>query len=252
MTILNMARRQARKWGLECTRADEWSLWNLRLRRYLEQHEIKTVLDVGANDGGYATELLQSGWRGKILSFEPLPEVQQRLEEKASRHEHWSIAPPAALSDRTGKATFHETGNSYSSSLLQPTDSHLGAAPDSGVIRSIEVDTIRLDDFLETIAPDRFFLKLDVQGAEALVLAGATEALRRSVMGVQMELSLVELYQDQRPSKELEAMLHDLGFRCWDILPGFRNPDTMRLLQYDGIYFRGCRIERRSVDRPGP
>ena len=87
-------------------------------------------------------------------------------------------------------------------------------------------------------------MKLDVQGFEHKVLQGAGQVLRR-VAGIQLELSLVPLYDGEHL---FHPMLHDLeerGYELWSVIPGFVDPDTGRLLQLDAIFFRK---ELRSVE----
>jgi hypothetical protein len=98
---------------------------------------------------------------------------------------------------------------------------------------------MRLDTYLasEHIA-GAAFLKLDVQGAEMMVLSGATDSLKRSIAGIQVEMSLDALYEGQSSAWEIDRFLQEQGFRCWDMIPGFVDPSTLRLLQYDGIYFK--------------
>lgn len=239
MTPLHLARKVLRRVGIEAFRANPMTTWDLRLPQYLTQHGVETVLDVGANNGGYATSLIAGGYKGNILSFEPLPAAWLQLKRKSNRHTNWSVAPAMALSSANGEAEFHEAGNSVSSSLLEMADSHVAAAPQSRIVSRTKVQTRRLDDVLrETRLPGPYFLKLDVQGAERLVLDGAQAALSGSVVGVELEMSLTALYDGQPTADELHEFLRSKSFRCWDILPGFRDPSSFRMLQYDGIYFR--------------
>ncbi len=238
MTVLNFARKTLRKVGVEAYHANPMTMWGLRLPKLLKHHGVRTVLDIGANDGGFASDLIEGGFLGDVLSFEPLPDAWQALKARSARHSNWNVAPPMAISNETGEATFYEAGNSVSSSLLTMTATHVNAAPHSATVRSIQVSTNRLDDLLEDVDSGPYYLKIDVQGAERMVLEGAVHSLSTSIVGVQLEMSLAVLYGDQPSAHELDTTLRALGFECWDILPGFRDPNTLRMLQYDGIYFR--------------
>ena len=229
-----------RQFGVEVHKANPFTVPEWRVAQMLNRHGIQTFLDVGANDGAYAIELLENGFLGSILSFEPLPDVWEILRQKAARaHSRWNVAPCIALSDQNGEAEFTEAGNTVSSSLLSMLDSHINAAPQSRPLGKITVQTVRLDDFLlkEPVASP-VFLKIDVQGAEMLVLEGATRALQDVVVGIQVEMSLVPLYEGQALYWEVDSFLRGKGFKCSHIIPGFSDPETLHTFQYDGIYFR--------------
>jgi hypothetical protein len=118
-------------------------------------------------------------------------------------------------------------------------DAHVSVAPRSGVVRNIRVTTQRLDDVVQTLTYDGgIFLKIDVQGAEEKVLAGAVNAMAGPIKGIQLEMSVTTLYHGQLLANELDLILRNAGFALWDIVPGFRDPSSLRLLQYDGIYVR--------------
>lgn len=239
MTLLHSARKLLRRAGIETHRANPMTMWELRLPKLLASHGIRTVLDVGANDGDYAISLLSGGYQGRIISFEPLPYAWERLRQRAGKYQNWSIAPRIALSSEDGDADFHEAGNSFSSSLLSITQTHVEAAPESLTVATIKVPTRTLDRALPELGCDGpVFLKLDVQGAERMVLQGAKASLNGPIVGVQLEMSLARLYEGQPGAADLDDMLRSLGYRCWDILPGFRDRKNLRMLQYDGVYFR--------------
>lgn len=241
MTAMHTVRRAARSFGLEVVRANPMTAWRCRLPALLAREGLDLVLDVGANDGGFAVELLENGYTGKIVSFEPLPDAWERLNAKASGawSSQWSVAPRMALSDRDGEAEFHEAGNSASSSLLKMTNAHLEAAPHTATVNVHKVTTRRLDDVITTLGvKNGAYLKLDVQGAERIVLDGAKGALSSSIRAIQLEMSLTTLYEGQTLAGDMDAFVRGLGFTLWDMVPGFRDPKTLRLMQYDGIYLR--------------
>src|SRR5208337_3648960 len=97
---------------------------------------------------------------------------------------------------------------------------------------------------------ERIFLKLDVQGFEYKVLQGAEQFLAH-VAGIQIELSLVPLYDGEHL---FHPMLHDLeerGYDLWSLIPGFVDPETGRLLQLDTIFFRKEPVlVERTITKP--
>ena len=239
-SLKRQLRSFARTFGCDLRRATAMNLWEYRLPRLFNDRGIRTVLDVGANEGQYAGTLLENGFHGTVISFEPLPGPRRRLAQKAAAAGgRWIVADPIALSDQQGEVTFYEAANSVSSSLLPMCKTHLNAAPESFLRQQTNVKAIRLDQFLAEHRPESpLLLKLDVQGAEMQVLRGSGNALREAIAGVQVEMSLQILYEDQPLYWEMDCFLRGAGFECCDVIPEFRDPQSLHLLQYDGIYFR--------------
>jgi hypothetical protein len=69
------------------------------------------------------------------------------------------------------------------------------------------------------------------------VLEGAQKLLPR-VSGVQLELSVTQLYDGQVLYLEMLQWLQALGFDLWSVMPAFVDPSSGRLLQFDGVLFR--------------
>jgi FkbM family methyltransferase len=214
---------------------------DLRLVHFLKLQNIDMVLDVGANTGQFGTELFKAGYRGRLISFEALPGAHQVIESKARQSKYdWCVAQCCALSDTDGMASFNVTLADTSSSLLEPSPDFVqGTKGKVGVVRRIEVPTKRLDSFasLFTESKSPIFLKMDVQGAEAMVLRGATGIIDK-IGGILTEMSFLGLYESQTQGAELHQMIRNLGFELWDINPGYRDLRTFRLGQVDAIYFR--------------
>jgi hypothetical protein len=94
-----------------------------------------------------------------------------------------------------------------------------------------------LDDLVSTVRFPRIdLLKLDVQGAEHLVLAGAPETLRRTRL-IWTEVSFVRLYDGSCLFHELHGQLRKSGFALAELEGGFRSP-TKELLQADALFTR--------------
>jgi hypothetical protein len=78
---------------------------------------------------------------------------------------------------------------------------------------------------------------MDTQGYEMSVLEGAQELLPR-VCGVQLELSVAQLYDGQVLYLEMLQWLQARGFNLWNVMPVFVDPSSGRMLQFDGVLFR--------------
>jgi hypothetical protein len=113
------------------------------------------------------------------------------------------------------------------------------AAESSAAVTAEAVQVRRLDDIYWDVVSesDRVFLKVDAQGAEADVLAGAGEALKH-VVGLQLELSLQPLYEGGATIELVLAELRERGFAPVWFTPGFKHPAKHQLLQVDGLFFR--------------
>jgi len=197
------------------------------------------VLDVGANIGQYASLVRKLGYRGAIISFEAIPAVHAALVQAARQDSTWKIAPCAALGRAQGKAEMNISKNSVSSSLLPMHATHLDAAPDSVYVQTQTVRIERLDELAMSLLPASgdVLLKIDTQGYEKPVLEGATALLPR-VAAIQVELSLVPLYDGAASFTEMIGFIQELGYELFSIVPGFRDVQSGRLLQVDGFFVR--------------
>ena len=58
------------------------------------------------------------------------------------------------------------------------------------------------------------------------------------VVAIQMEISLVPLYQGAPTLVHVVSAMGELGFHLFQVVPGFRHGVTGQLLQLDGIFVR--------------
>jgi FkbM family methyltransferase len=208
-----------------------------RRARLLASEEIDLVLDIGANVGQYGMRLRNNGYRGRIVSFEPYAQAFNQLRRTASRDPLWD-AHRLALSDKEGEAELNVSGNSFSSSLLPLTRQHLVSAPGSAYVATEVIRTARLDSlWSDVVGSARPWLKLDVQGFEMSVLLGAGDRVRE-VHALEVELSVVPLYDGAVAWTTMVGWLGDRGFELAAVEPGFDDPTSGRMLQFDGIFLR--------------
>lgn len=239
MTILHSIKELALKAGIEVNWYNPAQSDIARLFRLFETHEIDTILDVGANDGGYGKMLRRGGYAGAILSFEPLADAHAKLLQAAQGDSAWGVAPQMAIGSSNGEIEINIAGNSTSSSILPMEVLHESAAPQSRYVGTEKVPLNRLDSVAHPIIEQskNLLLKIDTQGYEIPVLVGA-ELLLPRVCGIQLELSLVPLYEGQMLYREVIDWIAGKGFELWSITPGFVDQNSGRMLQMDGVFFR--------------
>jgi FkbM family methyltransferase len=193
------------------------------------------VIDLGANEGQYASALRRHGWREPILSIEPIPAVHERLSARAAADPAWMVLPPMAVAAEAGEALLEVSAESDMSSLLPQTPLLRRISPTSALTERLCVRCERLDSLDLPAVP--LFLKLDLQGGEAAALAGATRLMPRLV-GLQVEMSLVELYAGEALWRETVDRLEALGFVLHLLIPGYYERKLGRQLQVDGVFYR--------------
>ena len=209
-----------------------------KLGAVIKDHRIDLVLDVGANVGQTGALLRDIGYRGRIVSFEPLPSAHAALSERAASDANWTVAPRTAVGDAPGTATIHESEASDVSSLMDANADMYKAFRKTNVVKDVETPVTTLDTVYGDYVgdKDRVYLKIDTQGYEKKVLEGATETLGR-IAGLQVELSLLPLYDGESSYLEILQMIHGLGFTPY-MLTETNFLNLRRQLQIDAVFFR--------------
>jgi len=217
---------------------------------FMNSLRIDRVLDVGANQGQYAEDIRTLGYSGTIHSFEPVTSAFAELSQRAEFDPLWQ-ATRSALGREKGVAQINVAANGgASSSLLPMLDRHSSAAPEADYVRLEQVPVSTLDDIAADPSGNlRTFLKVDTQGYELAVLDGAAALLGRSIMAVQLELSLVPLYDGAPLYDEMLSYMSGRGFRlCW-LDPGFHDPTTYELLQFDACFVKNGMLGNIESDK---
>jgi FkbM family methyltransferase len=170
-TELGRALDRARWLGQSWQRFRHPELWDMYLDQYRTTVALAKLigpdfncLDVGSHVGSSLVELVRLAPRGRHVAIEPAPEKAASLER---RFPHVRVIN-AAVSDKSGTASFFQAKESGYSSLRRPIDQEL--------VGEIPVEVVRLDDVIDGKVD---FMKLDVEGAELPALRGAEMLLDR-------------------------------------------------------------------------
>jgi FkbM family methyltransferase len=163
-----------------------------------------TFVDAGANHGYFSLlAAMLVGPSGRVIAFEPHGEARQRL----ARHLELNglqarvDVQPVALSDRSGVAQMHQAHHNALASLV----------PDQSPVRHLvafgapfEVPTVRFDEWRAQHAPGAIrLMKIDVEGAELMVLNGMPETVRSGVDALVLETA---------PGSAADRLLREAGY----------------------------------------
>ena len=222
------------KIGIQIRRYPDFDL--VRRMKIVNQYHINTLIDIGANAGQYAVNMRKIGYCGKIISFEPLKSAFAELKKNSSKDNNW-IVNNYALGNENAESRINFGSNSFFSSILNMLPTVIKSAPEAVFTSQEEIEIKKIDTVFNSFCTkkDSVMIKIDTQGYEKNVLEGATESLK-NIKIIQIEMSLVRLYENEMLFLEVINYLYDKGFQLFSLENGFSDSTTGRLLQVDGIF----------------
>ncbi|MFF3348151.1 FkbM family methyltransferase [Streptomyces sp. NPDC002779] len=215
-----------------------------------ELYGVNCVLDVGANHGQYAKRLRKHGYRGRIVSFEPTAEAFAKLSKAAEHDPRWQVHH-CALGREDTTAEIHVGWNTMNS-LLPASDYGRDRYKRFHTTRTEQIRIRRLDavldEALDGIEEPRPFLKMDTQGYDLEVYAGAGERIADFV-GLQSEVAMLRLYEGSPPMSESVAAYEDGGFEITGMYPVTREAATGRVVEFDCVMMRAKALQGQRPAR---
>ncbi|MEQ1949064.1 MAG: FkbM family methyltransferase [Bryobacteraceae bacterium] len=170
--------------------------------------------DVGAHIG-YDTlrGSVLVGQAGKVVAFEPNPNTLALLRDNVSASRAANVVvEPFACGDKDGTLTLYDStnsGNSGASSLSMANADQQSV----GSLPSFMVRVRRIDDVAKELGITRLdLMKVDVEGAEYMVLRGAEATLRRFHPKVVLEIIPKQLENMNTSKEEVFAFMANLGY----------------------------------------
>jgi len=226
--------------GYRVTRASHLEDPFLAMQRMLKGVEQPVIYDVGAHVGHTSRRFRELFPASQVHAFEPFRESFAQLEEYA-RGDPSVAAHEFGLGDSDGPRDFHSNPSSETNSLLA-TDERGPRTWRSGLLETREIVSAQfktLDGVVSSLGTERIsILKLDVQGAESLVMAGAAETCRRGKIDlIYSEIIVQPTYVGQKRLDECLAVFYKSGFDLYDFYNHMRSPEGV-LIQVDAIFIR--------------
>lgn len=203
--------------------------------RFLPRIPYKRVVDAGANRGSFSEAFLRVYHPEKIVLVEALPALASQLKREFGNRPECAVVA-AALSDQTGTASFEVNEFDYSSSLLKidPRNS-TWFGRSLKVADTIRVPTLSLRDLLDQQGLKELdLLKLDLQGAERLVLTGGESVLPR-IRVIYSEVLFEPMYSGCWLFWDIHDFLSHRGFKLCGLANVVHAPDG-DLLQANATY----------------
>jgi FkbM family methyltransferase len=250
---LHKAAARLAGWELQHIRKDQPTL-ETHLQQLLPKLGIDCLLDVGANHGQYGSMLRRCGYKGHIASFEPVKASFEILRARAAKDPQWNVYH-YALGAKAGESMIHVSRSTVMASFLDATEFSHKQFPEGMPVTRDEKVTIRtLDDVFSSVTEGlkspRVFLKMDTQGYDLQVFAGAKRTLPQ-VRGLQTEISIQAIYEGMPDYLESLATYTKAGFVMSGLYPVSRDKQTLALIELDCVMRRAKMPEQRSATNSG-
>jgi FkbM family methyltransferase len=212
---------------------DKHDLWKMLKRLQCQGIRPDTIIDVGASTGVWSWTAAKVFPNAHYVLIDPM-----LSRYSVSEREFYQRGLPkfqiieAALGNQTGEAELLVSNDLYGSSLLKINQ-------DIRRAEKVRVDILRLDDLARRHCwKGSTLLKIDVQFAEHLVIAGGLDFIRSNVDALLLELTLEREHPQAKTYREMLDWMEELGFQLIDETEGWRSPKNGRLEQKDALFLR--------------
>jgi FkbM family methyltransferase len=191
---------------LNATTSDDF-----RTAQILNTFGFDLVLDIGANTGQFAESLLDFGYKGRVVSFEPTSKAYELLQKRAAKYKQWTVAVKCAIGNFDGDVEInlsYETQYNSIKTIKNNINQYIEQYAKE-TVKIYKMDSLK-DKYYSN--KDKIFLKTDTQGFEKEVLEGSLDLLDK-VDGVKLESPLQAIYNDvQWGFKDIVDFFYRKGF----------------------------------------
>ena len=197
-------------------------------------YEVQLVLDIGANRGQWALEVIRNGFSKSLISFEPITRAFNELRDNSNSHRNWKAHNLAIGAMDESKLINVAGNNELSSSFLEMENAHLQAAPDSQYIREELVEVSNINNWLNP--SQKTYLKIDTQGYEMEILKSIEDDKWSSICTLEIETSVIKTYDQPYLIEDVILFLRSKGYQPYRFENGLAAKPFGQQLQIDIIF----------------
>lgn len=206
------------------------------LANVLRSRKIDCIFDVGANAGQYGLFLRELGYKGSIISFEPVKSVFEVLKRHCERDDKW-LCFNYALGDKNEEKILNVYKSTVFSSFLTANEYSKNIWHSLEDVTPETVKVFRLDDVWDELTAklgcENYMLKLDTQGFDRFVFDGVRDHLDKIAV-LQSELSLIPVYDGMPQAYAVLNEFHKHDFQISGMYPINRDR-SLAVIEYDCV-----------------
>lgn len=208
------------------------------------QKDNPVIIDGGAHHGHIIQKFLSSYNNPVIYAFEPFPDSADLLKSRFLNDPHIRIFEKA-LGASDCRVAFNEIRNTVSSSILSPAEllyQYHGSRMD--ILKTIEVEQIRLDHVAELKDREIDIVKLDLQGYELEALKGMQGILKK-IKTITLEVEFMTLYKNQALFSDIDFFLRQNNFQLFNLYELWTQKDG-QLTAGDALYLNNLYFNKKT------
>lgn len=230
---MNIIRRYLHKIGLDIHRYDKRS----SKFDYIKEIQIKTVLDIGANVGQFASEIRNILPDAKILSFEPIKDCFDKLNIKMQNDDKF-YSFNYALGEEEREVEINKNEYLPSSSILTMSKNHTDLFPHTQKTTKEKILIKKMDEIIELKDLEKeILIKIDAQGFEDKIIKGGINIIKNS-KAMLVETSFIELYKNQPLFDDIYKQLTEIGFTYKGGIQEKTNKKTGEIISEDSLFIQ--------------
>lgn len=179
------------------------------------------IFDVGAHVGKVSIKYDRLFPNSSVYSFEPFPASFSSLKQNTSQYEN--IKPfQKALGEHIGISKFHSNFHEQTNSILATHTEGNSNWGNTNMLKTKEIIDVELTTIDQIVAEENIkkidILKMDVQGAEYKVMAGAKKMIEKERISlIYTEIITIPTYENQQKLDEALKMFRQYGFELFNI-----------------------------------